>query len=149
MAYWLFKEEPDHYNLADLERERTTYWDGVTNNQARLHLRKVQAGDHIWFYHTGKEKAIVGEMRALGGPEVDPNYDDAKAVMVKVEFVRRLQYPVPLSRIKEDSRLTDWDLVRNSRLSVVPVTEDQWQHVLALAAAADRPAAKTKGRNRS
>jgi predicted RNA-binding protein with PUA-like domain len=127
MACWLFKEEPDHYNFADLERDGTTLWDGVTNNLARLNLRKVRAGDRIFYYHTGKEKAVVGEMKAVSGPLAD--HADPKAVAVRVRAVRRLPRPVPLSRIKDEPTLADWDLVRISRLSVVPVTPAQWRRV--------------------
>lgn len=135
MAYWLFKEEPDHYNLADLERDGTTLWDGVTNNLARQNLRKVKRGDRIWYYHSGKEKAIVGEMRAVGDPGPDPDSDDPKAVVVEVKAVRRLRTSVPLSRIKADPLLADWDLVRLPRLSVMPVSEAQWRRVEELSQA--------------
>lgn len=133
MACWLFKEEPDHYSYADLEREGSTLWDGVTNNLARKHLRQVQPGDRIWLYHTGKEKAIVGEMRALSGPLPDPADADPKAVIVKVKPVRRLRQPVSLERIKRDPQLEDWELVRLPRLLVMPVPETHWQRIEALA----------------
>jgi predicted RNA-binding protein with PUA-like domain len=129
MAYWLFKEEPDHYGYSDLERDQKTLWDGVTNNLARKYLRQVRRGDEILYYHTGKEKAIVGVMRALRDASTDPNRDDPKAVVVQVRPVRRLQQPVSLGRIKEDPLLTSWDLVRLPRLSVMPVSEDQWRRV--------------------
>jgi len=129
MTRWLFKEEPDHYNFADLEREGTTLWDGVTNAQARLNLRKVKQGERILYYHTGKEKAVVGEMKAVGNPMPDPHDFDPKAVVVKVQAVRRLTRPVTLKEIKDNRELAQWDLVRNSRLSVMPVTEAQWRRV--------------------
>jgi predicted RNA-binding protein with PUA-like domain len=129
MAFWLFKEEPDHYNFADLERDGTTLWDGVTNAQARLNLRKVKTGERILYYHTGKEKAVVGEMKAVGNPMQDPKDADPKAVVVKVQTVRRWPRPVTLKQIKEDPDLVQWDLVRNSRLSVMPVTEAQWRRL--------------------
>src|SRR5262249_1300171 len=88
MARWLFKEEPEHYSYSDLERERTTRWDGVTNNLARLHLRQVRRGDRILYYHTGKEKAVVGEMRADSDAGPDSNSGDPKAVVVEVRAVR-------------------------------------------------------------
>jgi predicted RNA-binding protein with PUA-like domain len=132
MANWLFKEEPDHYSFADLERDGTTTWDGVTNNLARRNLRQVRRDDKIFFYHTGKEKAVVGEMRALTDSMPDADSDDPKAVVVKVEKVLRLPQPVPLKRIKEDSLLAQWDLVRLPRLSVMPVSEAQWRRVLEL-----------------
>jgi predicted RNA-binding protein with PUA-like domain len=129
MPYWLFKEEPEHYSFAELERDRTTLWDGVTNNLARQNLRKVRTGDRIFYYHTGKDKAVVGEMRAVANPRADPAEGDPKAVVVEVEAVRRLQHPVLLGRIKEDPLLADWDLVRLPRLSVMPVTAAQWRRV--------------------
>ena len=132
MAYWLFKEEPDHYNFANLEKDGKTLWNGVTNNLARQNLRKVHRGDKVFYYHTGKEKAVVGVMRVVGEPGPDPADDDARAVVVEVEPVQRLQYPVPLSRMKQDPLLADWDLLRLPRLSVVPVTEGQWQRVQEL-----------------
>jgi predicted RNA-binding protein with PUA-like domain len=132
MALWLFKEEPDCYRYDDLERDGSTLWDGVTNNLARLHLRKVSVGDRVWFYHTGKERAIVGEMRVVGGPQPEPDSDDPKSVAVLVAPVRRLARPVTLAEIKDEPTLKDWDLVRMSRLSVVPVSPEQWRRVEAL-----------------
>lgn len=132
MAYWLFKEEPEHYNFADLEKDGTTLWDGVTNSLARQNLRKVHQGDRVFYYHTGKERAVVGEMRVVSDPRSDPTADDSKAVVVEVEPVQRLQHPVSLKRIKQDPLLGDWDLARLPRLSVLPVTEAQWQRVQEL-----------------
>jgi len=132
VANWLFKEEPDHYSFADLEREGTTLWDGVTNAMARIHLRKVRKGDRILYYHTGKEKAVVAEMEALADATPDPNASDPKAAVVLVKPVRRLQRPVPLREIKADSELADWDLVRNSRLSIMPVSKEQWRRVMEM-----------------
>jgi predicted RNA-binding protein with PUA-like domain len=129
MAYWLFKEEPDHYNWRDLERDGSTLWDGVSNNLARQHLRKVRRGDRVLYYHTGKEKAVVGEMRILSGPESDPNSTDPKALVVRVEPVRHWPRPVTLKQIKDDAQLADWDLVRLPRLSVVPVSPAHWARV--------------------
>ena len=129
MANWLLKEEPDHYNYADLERDGTTVWDGVDNNLARQNLRKIQKGDRLWIYHTGKEKAVVGEAVAVSGPLPDPASDDPKAVVVKVKAVRRLPSPVSLARIKADPDLASWELARLPRLSVVPVSEGQWRRV--------------------
>jgi predicted RNA-binding protein with PUA-like domain len=128
VARWLFKEEPEHFGFADLQREGRAVWDGVTNALARQNLRKVRKGDRVFFYHTGKEKAIVGEMRVMAGPRVDPEGDD-KSVVVEVAPVRALKRPVTLADVKADEVLADWDLVRLSRLSVMPVTEEQWQRV--------------------
>ena len=84
-GYWLFKEEPDHYNFADLERDGTTLWDGVVNNLARQHLRQVRRGDRVLYYHTGKEKAVIGEMEVVSDPQTDPTDLDPKAVAVRVK----------------------------------------------------------------
>jgi predicted RNA-binding protein with PUA-like domain len=127
MAFWLFKEEPAHYSFADLERDRRTLWDGVTNALARQYLRAVRKGDRVFFYHSGKERAVVGEMRAAGDPRTDPANEGPKAVVVEVEAVRRLAHPVTLTRIKEEPKLAAWDLVRLPRLSVLPVSEEQWK----------------------
>jgi predicted RNA-binding protein with PUA-like domain len=138
MALWLFKEEPEHYSFADLERDGTTMWSGVKNPLARKHLRQVRAGDRIWYYHTGSEKAIVGEMRALSDASADPADTDPKSATVKVKPVRRLHSPVPLSEIKNDPVLASWDLVRLPRLSVMPVNEEQWRQVETLEAQSSR-----------
>ncbi len=121
---WLVKEEPTHYNFDDLVRDGKTSWTGVKNALAQKHLRSIRKGDRIFYYHTGKEKAVVGEMRVLSDPGPDP-----KAVAVEVQAVRRLPRPVPLARIKEDPLLAGWELVRLPRLSVMPVTDDQWRRV--------------------
>jgi predicted RNA-binding protein with PUA-like domain len=129
MAYWLFKEEPEHYNYNDLEREGSTLWDGVDNNLARQNLRQVRKGDRVLYYHSGKEKAIVGEMLITSDPEHDPNCDDPKAVVVGVRAKRRWKRPVTLVEIKKDPLLASWELVRLPRLSVLPASKEQWQRV--------------------
>jgi predicted RNA-binding protein with PUA-like domain len=101
----------------------------VTNNLARQYLRQVRQGDRILYYHTGKEKAVVGEMRASANAGPDPAGGDAKAVAVEVEPVRQLPRPVPLALIKADAALHKWDLVRLPRLSVMPVTAAQWARI--------------------
>lgn len=133
MALWLFKQEPSCYSFSDLERDGATIWDGVANALARKHLRQVKAGDRVFFYHTGKEKAVMGEMKIVGAPISDPQSEDPNAVSVKVKFVRRLKQPVTLATIKADALLSDWDLVRLPRLSVLPVTVEQWKRVEELA----------------
>jgi predicted RNA-binding protein with PUA-like domain len=132
MAAWLFKEEPEHYSFDDLCRDRSTLWEGVNNNLARQNLRKIRRGDRIFYYHTGKQKAVVGEMRAVKNAQPAPTDDDPKAVVVKVEPVRRLAEPVPLTAIKGDALLKDWELVRLPRLSVLPVSDEQWRRVQEL-----------------
>jgi len=130
MAYWLFKEEPTHYSFADLEKDGETVWEGIRNPLARQNLRKVARGDAIFFYHTGKERAVVGEMEAVSDPE--PGAGDPKSVVVRVRATRRLPKPVTLERLKQEKSLANWELIRMSRLSVVPVTAQQWAAVQRL-----------------
>lgn len=131
MAFWLFKEEPDEYCFADLVRDGSTVWNGVSNALARQHLRQVRAGDRILYYHTGNQKAIVGEMRATADAVLG-SAEDAKDVTVRVEPVGPLPNPVTLARIKAEPLLADWELVRLPRLSVMPVTATQWKRVFDL-----------------
>jgi predicted RNA-binding protein with PUA-like domain len=137
MAYWLFKEEPTHYSFADLERDGKTTWEGVSNNLARRNLRQVRQGDRVLYYHTGKEKAIIGEARAVGDARPQPDSTDANAVVVEVQAVKRWKNPVTLQRIKRDPQLASWELVRLPRLSVMPVTEAQWRRVEELSKEAE------------
>lgn len=126
---WLFKEEPSCYSYTDLEKAGATWWTGVTNPLARKYLRQIKPGDRVLYYHTGKERAIVGEMRVSAGPEVDPESNDPKSVRVQVEAVKRWPRPVTLEEIKQDQAFADWELVRISRLSVMPVSAVQWQRL--------------------
>ena len=127
MALWLFKEEPTHYSYKDLARDKRTVWAGVTNALALQHLRQVKKGDRVFYYHTGKEKAVVGEMCVVAGARAGG--DDPKAVVVEVAPVREFVRPVPLAAIKAEEALADWELVRLPRLSVMPVSEAQWRRV--------------------
>ena len=115
MALWLFKQEPDEFSYADLEAAGTATWDGIANALALKHLRNTAVGDRVFFYHTGKEKAVVGIMEICVGPRPDPN--NAASVVVDVQPVRRLKSPVTLAAIKADDAFADWELVRQSRLS--------------------------------
>jgi predicted RNA-binding protein with PUA-like domain len=131
MAFWLFKQEPDEFGYADLEAAGSAVWDGVANPLAQKHLRAAAVGDQVFFYHTGGEKAVVGVMEVAGGPRPDPA--DATKVVVDVKPVRRLKAPVTLAAIKADGAFADWELVRVPRLSVMPVSPEQWKKVLAMA----------------
>ena len=135
MAYWLFKEEPTHYSWADLERDGRTRWDGVRNALAQQHLRRVRRGDKVFFYHTGKEKAVVGIMKAVSNAYPDPEADDDRIVVVDVEPVERLSQPVPLKAIRADEAFAGWELVRMSRLSVMPVPAELWKRILRMSRA--------------
>ncbi|MCU0705174.1 MAG: EVE domain-containing protein [Fimbriiglobus sp.] len=125
MALWLMKQEPDDYSFADLERDGTTTWDGVSNPLALKHLRSCAVGDLVFFYHTGKEKAVVGVMEVVGTVPTA----DGKNVTVTVQAVRRLPNPVTLATIKADAAFANWELVKQARLSVMPVTKAMWDRV--------------------
>ncbi|HEY9787294.1 MAG TPA: EVE domain-containing protein [Candidatus Obscuribacterales bacterium] len=127
MAYWLLKTEPDCYSFADLERDKKTVWDGVTNNLALKYLREMKKGDLALIYHTGDEKAAVGIAEVTSDPYVDPKLNDPKLAVVDVKPKERLKKPVTLAEVKANAALQDFLLVRMSRLSVMPVTAGQWK----------------------
>jgi predicted RNA-binding protein with PUA-like domain len=130
MAYWLMKSEPESYGWADLVRDGGTEWDGVRNNAARLHLKAMKPGDEAFLYHSMSDKAVVGIMRITREAQPDPR--DKDWVSVRVEPVKPLPRPVTLAEIKAEPSLAAMELIRQSRLSVAPVREDEWQTVLAM-----------------
>lgn len=130
MGYWLFKQEPSAYSYSQLERDGRTTWDGVTNSLALKYLRSVTKGDCAFFYHTGDEKGIVGIMEVASMPYPDPK--DAKLSVVDVQPVSRLPKAVSLQTIKSDQAFAKWELVRISRLSVMPVPEPLWKKILKM-----------------
>jgi predicted RNA-binding protein with PUA-like domain len=127
------KSEPESYSWADLIRDGGTEWDGVRNNAARLHLRAMKKGDEAFFYHSMSDKAVVGIMRITREAQPDPR--DANWVSVRVEPVQPLPRPVTLAEIKAEPRLAKMELIRQSRLSVAPVRDEEWAVVLELARA--------------
>jgi predicted RNA-binding protein with PUA-like domain len=131
--YWLLKTEPESYSYADLERDGATVWDGVANNAALMHMRAMQPGDAALIYHTGDERQAVGVAEVTSAPYPDPSADDSKLVVVDVRPLRRLARPVTLAQVKADPAFADFALVRQGRLSVVPVDEAQWARLLELA----------------
>lgn len=133
MANWLFKEEPTHYSYDDLVRDGKTSWTGVRNPVAQRHLRAVQKGDRIFFYHTGNEKAVVGIAKAAGAAYPDPSDKSGKFSAVDVVPVKKLKSPVTLAAIKADKAFADFALTRVPRLSVMPVDEETWERILAMA----------------
>ena len=125
MAFWLFKQEPSEYSFDDLDRDGETVWTGVTNPLAQKHLRAVGTGDKVFFYHTGEERAIIGVMRVIGDPV--PSEENPKHVVVTVGPIKKYRTPITLDAIKADPAFTEWDLVINSRLSVMPVSTEIWK----------------------
>ncbi|HEY0085576.1 MAG TPA: EVE domain-containing protein [Allosphingosinicella sp.] len=134
MAYWLMKSEPASYGWADLVGDGSAEWDGVRNPAARLHLKAMAVGDEAFFYHSGKDKAVVGVMRITRAAAPDPK--DANWVSVRVEPVHPLPRPVTLAAIKAAPSLAGLEMLRQSRLSVSPVGEAEWAAILDLAAGA-------------
>ncbi len=133
MNYWLLKTEPTDYSYDDLVREKRAAWDGVRNNQALIYLREMKKGDRAFVYHTGKEKQVVGICDVVRGSYPDPEAENERFVLVDVRAASRLAKAVTLSDIKADKRFADFKLVRNSRLSVMPVSLEQWTLILAMA----------------
>src|SRR3954451_16159808 len=131
MAHWLMKSEPESYGWDDLVRDGGTEWDGVRNNAARLHLKAMKPGDEAFFYHSMSDKTVVGIMRVPRGAEPDPKAPEW--VRVGVEPVRPLKRPVTLAEIKAEPALAKMELIRQSRLSVAPVRDEEWAKVLEMA----------------
>lgn len=124
---WLFKTEPSVYSYQQLVKDKKTVWDGVANFLALKHVKDIKKGELIFIYHTGDEKAAVGVARALSGAYPDPEKEDPKLLVVDVEPVRALAKPVTLAQVKAHPQLKSFDLVRNSRLSMMKVSDEQWE----------------------
>lgn len=130
MAHWLFKTEPSEYSYADLVRDKHVVWEGVSNPTALGHLRAVKKGDVVAIYHTGNEKSVVGLAEVTRGAYPDPKLRDPKRVVVDLKPVRALAKPVPLADFRIDPVLKTTELVRISRLSVMPLTPAHFARVL-------------------
>ena len=129
---WLFKEEPSNYNFDALVRDGKTSWTGVRNPVAQKNLRSIKKGDRIFFYHTGSEKSVIGTCRAAGDAYADPADKSGKLYAVDVEPVKKLKSPVTLAAIKGDRRFATFVLTRVPRLSVMPVSDDEWKWIVEL-----------------
>jgi predicted RNA-binding protein with PUA-like domain len=132
MQYWLVKSEPETYSWADLVRDGNICWDGVRNYQARNNLQQMLPGDFVLFYHSVSEKAVVGIAKVERTAYPDPTADDAKWVAVDLAPVRDFKEPVTLDQIKKDSRLENIALLRQSRLSVMPLRPEEFEVILSL-----------------
>ena len=133
MALWLLKTEPGDYSFQRLVADKRTVWDGVENNQALLHMRKARKGDRALIYHTGDEKAAVGIATLTSDAYADPKDPDGKLVVFDVKADQALARPVTLKAVKADAAFASFDLVRNSRLSVMPVSAAFWKRLMAMA----------------
>ena len=132
MAYWILKTEPSTYSFADLQKAGRTTWDGVANPVALKHLREMAAGDEVMIYHTGDEKAVVGLARVVRAAYPDPKQPEGRLVVVELEPGEPLAAPVTLKAIKADPAFADLALVRQGRLSVVPVPASLWARLLKM-----------------
>ena len=130
MTHWLMKSEPESYSWNDLVRDGGTEWDGVRNNAARLHLKAMKEGDEAFFYHSMSDKAVVGIMRIAREAKPDPKAPDW--VSVGVEPVKALSRPVTLAEIKAEPKLAKMELIRQSRLSVAPVRDEEWRKIIEM-----------------
>jgi len=132
---WLVKEEPENYSYSQLVSDKTTVWAGVRNPVAQRNLREMKKGDRVFFYHTGKEKAVIGTATVSKVAYPDPNEKSGNLVVVELAAGKALKRPVTLAEIKADKRFKDMPLVRIARLSVQPVTDDQWDMIEAMSRA--------------
>ena len=130
---WLFKTEPSAYSFQQLQEDKKTVWDGVKNNLALKNLRDIKKGDQILIYHTGGEKAAVGIARAASGAYPDPSKKDPKLLVVDIEPVKPLARPVTLAEVKAHPKLANFDLVRLGRLSIMQVSQEQWDIIEGMA----------------
>ncbi len=130
---WLLKSDPETYSFPDLARDGKTVWDGVSNNLALKHLRGMRRGDLALVYHTGEERAVVGTAEVLSDAYADPKQKNPRLVVVDLKAGKKLARPVSLDEVRKCSALKSFDLVRLPRLSVMPVSEMQWDAILALA----------------
>ena len=133
--YWLAKQEPSGprgYNILDLKKDKTTVWDGVHNNLALKHMRHMKKGDQVLYYHTGTERQAVGIMTIISNPYSNPNEDNERFIVVDVKFTKLFKKPVTLDEMKSQKSFKNWELLRISRLSVMPVPAPIWKTILKL-----------------
>ena len=135
MNYWLAKQEPSGprgYNILQLQKDKKTMWDGVHNNLALKHIRNMKKGDLVFFYHTGDERQVVGIMSVISDPYSNPEEENKRFVVVDVKFKKLLKMPVTLDSIKKQKKFKDWELLRISRLSVMPVPKIIWDYIIKM-----------------
>ena len=135
MNYWLAKQGPSGprgYNFETLKKDKKTIWDGVHNNLALKHMRNMSPGDLVLFYHTGKERQAVGIMEIISKPYPNPKEDNKRFIAVDVKYKKLLKRPVTLDEMKKQKKFKDWELIRISRLSVMPVPKDIWETILKI-----------------
>ena len=132
MNYFLVKSEPFKYSWDELVKDKWTYWDGVRNYAARMHLNAMVVGDLVLYYHSNEGLEVVGYARVIKESYQDPTTDDDRWVAVDIEPVQKLKTPVTLKQIKSESRLENIALIKQSRLSVMPVAKEEFEYILLL-----------------
>lgn len=133
MNYWLAKQEPSGlrgYNFETLKKDKTTIWDGVHNNLALKHMREIKKGDLVFFYHTGDERQIVGIMEVVSDPYPNPKEDNKRFIVFAVKYKKSLKRPITLDEMKKQKKFQNWELIRISRLSVMPVPQQIWDAII-------------------
>jgi predicted RNA-binding protein with PUA-like domain len=133
--YWLVKQEPSGprgYNFANLQKDKKTVWDGVHNNLALKHMGNMKKGDLAFFYHTGDEKQIVGIITITSAPYPNSSEDNKRFIVIDVKFNKKLKNPISLEEIKKFKKFKNWELLRISRLSVMPVPKEIWTSILQM-----------------
>ena len=126
MNYWLLKSEPSTWSWNDQVKGGSSMWDGVRNYQARNNLKKMKTGDHCFFYHSVTEKSIIGIVKVVKESYPDPTDESGKFLAVDVKAIKKFRNPVSLQEIKKIKKLSDIALIRQSRLSVMPITKTEW-----------------------
>ena len=135
MNYWLAKQEPSGprgYNILQLQKDKKTMWDGVHNNLALKHIRNMKKGDLVFFYHTGDERQVVGIMSVTSDSYPNPEEENERFVVVDVRFKKLFKNPVTLDTIKKQKKFKNWELLRISRLSVMPVPKIIWDDIIKM-----------------
>lgn len=132
MNYWLVKQEPEKYSFYDLMKDKTTSWDGVRNYQARNNLREMKKGDLVFFYHSVKQKEVVGLCEVIKEHYQDPTTEDERWLTVDLKAKKTLSQPVSLEQIKADERLQNIALIKQSRLSVLPLRREEFDIILEM-----------------
>lgn len=132
MSRWLLKTEPTEFSFDDLEKDGMAVWDGISNNLALMHLRAMKKGDELLVYHSGSEKAVVGTARVSRSAYPDPKKEDPKMVVIEIQPGKKLTHPVRLTEIRKRKEFESFDLVRISRLSVIPVPDKIWHTLLKM-----------------
>ncbi|MDW7641925.1 MAG: EVE domain-containing protein [Nitrosarchaeum sp.] len=131
--YWLAKQEPDGprgYNFETLKKDKTTIWDGVHNNLALKHMREMKNGDLVLFYHTGVERQVVGIMQVISEPYSNPKEDNKRFLVVNVQYKKSFKRSITLTEMKKQKTFQNWELIRISRLSIMPVPKHIWNTII-------------------